>query len=243
VNWRLEMGLDFNEKGYVIRVSEAAAIQMCLHGLEAYTIYRKGGTQRKEAMTETFGLVWGHEVTQADGRTLYSVDLVSMDISAEFGKSFCRPYPETFTLKKDIVTSFWPQYEFIGDFHTHPYRTIEEVVAYKGLSLSDEDKTYVEEASDTWIRHNYRACLILTISRLKRRSDFVSVDGNVLMFTMGNYRLWLHAHVTRREGDSLAFSENADIDLYCPSFFSPDEYTKFGRLTKKARLQFEPGEH
>ena len=73
-----------------------------------------------------------------------------------------------------------------------------------------------------------------------RQTDFVNA---LLMFTMGNYRLWLHAHVTRREGDSLAFSEKADIDLYCPSFFSPDEYPKFGRLTKKARLQFEPGEH
>jgi hypothetical protein len=62
---------------------------------------------------------------------------------------------------------------------------------------------------------------------------------------MGNYRLWLHAHVTQRVGDSLIFSDKADIDLYCPYFFSPDEYTKFGRLTKKARarLQFEPGQH
>ncbi|HVN23341.1 MAG TPA: hypothetical protein VMT71_05180 [Syntrophorhabdales bacterium] len=237
------MGLDFNEKGYVIRVSESAAIQMCLHGLEAYTIYRKAGRRHKEAMTETFGLVWGHEVTQADGRTLYSVDLVSMDISAEFGKSFCRPYPEAFTLKKDIVTSFWPQYEFLGDFHTHPFKTIEDVVASKGFSLSKEDKTYVQEASDTWARHNYRACLVLTISRLKRRSDFVSLNGNVLTFTMGNYRLWLHAHVTQRENDSLIFSDTADIELYCPSFNGPDEYTKFGRLKKKTRLHYEPGEH
>jgi hypothetical protein len=237
------MSLYFNEKGYVIRVSESAAIQMCLHGLEAYTIYRKAGKQRMEAMTETFGLVWGHELTQTDGRTLYSVDLVSMDISAEFGKSFCRPYPEAFTLKKDIVTSFWPHYEFLGDFHTHPYRTIEAVMASKGLSLSDEDKHYVEDASDTWVRHNYRVCLVLTISRLKRRSDFVSVEGNLLMFTMGNYRLWLHAYVTQKDSESLIFSDQAAIDLYCPSFFSPDEYTKFGRLKKKARLQFEPGEH
>ena len=237
------MSLNFNENGYVIRVSESAAIQMCLHGLEAYTIYRKAGRHRKEAMTETFGLVWGHEVTQADGRTLYSVDLVSMDVSAEFGRSFCQPYPEAFTLKKDIVTSFWPHYEFLGDFHTHPFRTIEEAIACKGFSLSREDKTYVEKASDTWARHNFRTSLVLTISRLKRRSDFVSLNGNVLAFTMGNYRLWLHAHVTEQQDESLIFSENANIELYCPSFYGPDEYTKFGRLKKKSRLQFEPGEH
>lgn len=110
----------YNPDGYVVKVSEAALAQICLNGLEAYVIGGNGPKGRTNLL-ETYGLLWGHEVSLPDGKTLYSIEFMSVDTSAATTRNSFLPNPSALHMKTDIISSFWPQYEFIGDFHTHPY--------------------------------------------------------------------------------------------------------------------------
>lgn len=116
----------YNVNGYIIRIGENALIQMCLNGLEAYSIAHKEG-KRFQKHLETLGLLWGHELELSNKKTLYCVELASVDTSAERYHDSCEPNDDALELKRNILTSFWPQYDFLGDFHTHPYKNYLEV--------------------------------------------------------------------------------------------------------------------
>jgi len=115
-----------NTSGYIIRISEQAPVHMCLSGMEAFSAshLRRGPRIR----LETYGSLWGHEVRLPRGRTLYSVEMAAVDTSAKMENDEVRPAPAALDLKRDVMTSFWPQLEFLGDFHTHPERKAADVV-------------------------------------------------------------------------------------------------------------------
>lgn len=129
---------EFNQHGYIVRVSENSLIQMCLNGIEAYVVKHKQGKGKKSKnMIETYGLLWGHQINQPDKKTLYCVEMVSIDTSAVRDTNSVIPRKLALRLKKDLLTSFWPQYEFLGDFHTHPYEHYKEVLDEKDMNLAE----------------------------------------------------------------------------------------------------------
>jgi len=72
---------DYNSRGYIIRISENALIQMVLNGLEAYSIFHRG-IKGPRVTLETLGWLWGYEVVLANKQNLYS----GKDVSLYFGK-------------------------------------------------------------------------------------------------------------------------------------------------------------
>jgi hypothetical protein len=124
---------------YYIRISENALIQLVLNGLEAYSVYHQG-KKRAETRLETYGLLWGHETHLPNNNgILYSIELISVDTSAERAHSFCSPNDSALQLKRDIMTSFLPHYDFLGDFHTHPYKKYTDVTKNKCYNYSADD--------------------------------------------------------------------------------------------------------
>ena len=105
----------YNDNGYIIRIGENALIQMCLNGLEAYSIAHKKG-KRSQKPLETLGLLWGHELELSNKKTLYCVEFASIDTSAERNHDSCEPNDEALELKRNVLTSFWPQYDFLEIF-------------------------------------------------------------------------------------------------------------------------------
>lgn len=238
---------EYNTDGYVIRLSEEALIQMCLNGLEAYSIAHKGGEFRTRGI-ETFGLLWGHEITLSDQRTLYCVEILSIDTSADRKIDSCYPLDATLELKRDILTSFWPQYDFLGDFHSHPYDTKDEVINGKLYEFSQQDIDSVEGRSDFWLKHNYRVGLVLTVAKLARTSnkEHKWIEPNTIEFTLGNYRLWLSGYVTYlKDSKQIRLSSHKDdkVVLDCPAILGLiGEYTEFGRgIRKRITRRHRPG--
>ncbi|HYF76068.1 MAG TPA: hypothetical protein VD973_02960 [Symbiobacteriaceae bacterium] len=225
------MGQAPNQTGYVIRIEEPALIQLCLAGLEAYSVahLREG----PRIQLETYGTLWGHKVDLPDGRPLYSVQMATTDTSARMARSSVETAEGSLELKRDLMTSFWPQLEFLGDFHTHPYRHPEEV-GPEQYSFSKGDREDIEDRSDFWLRHGYRVGLVLTIAQLKRASsrDHRWLEENTIEFTLGNYRMWLKAYVVSDCDGRLSVSADDDPDvlLDCPALVGlQGEYTPFGR--------------
>lgn len=126
-------------KGYVVRVHENALIQMCLSGLEAYSIWHRQKGPRTRL--ETYGALWGHELSLPGGPTVYSVEMATVDTSAERTHDAVTPVWDALQLKRDVMTSFWPQYDFLGDFHTHPYASTRSWGKGKGTMSSAKGTT------------------------------------------------------------------------------------------------------
>lgn len=218
-----------NPNGYVIRLSEPALIYLCQAGLEAYSVQHQG----KRAL-ETYGLLWGHQLTMQDGRTLFAIEMATVDTSAQRKKDEVTPNENSLALKQDIMTSYWPQLKFLGDFHTHPHRSADEVVAERLYEFSELDRESIEAYPDFWREHGYRVGLVMTIALLKRRSsrsDRRLPDGT-LEFTLSNYRFWLKANVAYSDAEGLRLTADADeqVLLDCPALLGlQGEYTTFGR--------------
>lgn len=236
----------FIREGYVVRVSENALIQLCLSGLEAYSVWHR----QKGARTrlETYGGLWGHELVLPGGRMLYSVELATVDTSAERGHDYAYPVDGALELKRDVMTSFWPQYDFLGDFHTHPYKTLSEAVGkkFRNYVFSEADRERIEDHSQYWVKQNYRVGLVLTIAQMARasRREHTKIEEGTVEFTLGNYRLWLKAYVAYRENQSLKVSKDDEpmVTLDCPSLIGQTRpYTPFGRGTSGHHAGHRPG--
>jgi len=221
----------FNSNGYIIRISENAVIQMCLNGLEAYSIAHKRG-KRFQKHLETLGQLWGHELELPNKKTLYCVELTSIDTSAERYQDSCEPNDEALQLKRNILTSFWPQYDFLGDFHTHPYQNYLDVPKEKLYLFSEADFESIENRTEFWEPNNYRVGLVLTIAQMSKRSSkgFRRYDSSTLEFTLGNYRVWLKGYVAYIDGKEIKLSEHYDdgVLLECPALTGLNmAYTEF----------------
>jgi hypothetical protein len=210
----------YNKDGYIIRISETPLIQMILNGLEAYNVHEKI-IKRNQKKIETMGLLWGHEHF-LDNKLLYCIEMMSIETSAERHKSYVMPNDDSLKLKGDIITSFWPQYDFLGDFHSHPYGNYNDVNAEKGYRYSNGDYKFIENDSDKWNKYNYRVGLVLTISTMERRGTrpYQWIDNyTTIEFTLGNCRMWLKGYVTYSKEDNVIVSAHDDKNVYldCPA--------------------------
>lgn len=224
---------EYNADGYIIRIAENALIQMCLNGLEAYSIAHKKG-KRFHKHLETLGQLWGHELELPNKKILYCVELASIDTSAERNHNSCEPNDEALQLKRNILTSFWPQYDFLGDFHTHPCQNYLDVSKDKWYLFSDDDYESIENRTEFWEPKNYRIGLVLTIAQMGKRSSkgFRWYDSSTLEFTLGHYRMWLKGYVAYITGNGIKLSEHDDemVLLECPSMTGLNRaYTEFDK--------------
>lgn len=222
---------DINSNGYIIRIGENALIQMCLNSLEAYSIAHKKG-KRLQKNLETLGLLWGHELELSNKKTLYCVELATIDTSAERNHDSCELNDDSLELKRNVLSSFWPQYDFLGDFHTHPYQNYLDVPKEKLYSFSKEDYESIENRTEFWEPKNYRVGLVLTIAQMTKRSSkgFRRYNSSTLEFTLGNYRVWLKGYVAYMAEKRIKLTEHDDdkVLLECPALTGLNmSYTKF----------------
>ena len=124
----------------IIRMSEQAIISMALNGIEAYSIKHAA---EGELRLETCGALFGYEVCLPDGRILYQIEMANVDTSAGRLKSSVSPNPLAMKRKANIMSQFWPHLKYIGDYHTHPYRTRADVFSVKKKKVLVEVTTGV----------------------------------------------------------------------------------------------------
>lgn len=240
------------EDYYYIKMSEDALIQLVLNGLEAFTILHPGKIKSKTRL-ETYGLLWGHQISLPNNNgILYSIETVSIDTSAERKRSSCMPNDSALSLKRDIMTSFWPQYDFLGDFHTHPYLDHNKVKENKYYDFSKVDYESLENYSDYWMMHNYRVGLVLTIAMLKKKSSKLPcyLQNNTIEFTLGNYRLWIKGYLAtynceeeKEKTLKVTDHDEENVILICPSLLGLEtEFSPFGKGKRGRGDRHLPGD-
>lgn len=224
-----------NFNGYVVKITESAFIDMCLSALEAYCVQHK---RKQKGALETYGLVWGHEASMQNGKTLYTVQKVSIDTSAKRTSDSTTPKSESLYLKCGFIASYFPDMEFLGDFHTHPYTaeeaTSKDVRKEKFYEFSVEDVERFNTNGD-FKDFGYRVGLVMAIAYVKRKSQNIGRlakwcnDASAAEFRFSNYRIWLQAYVTCiNSQNKIELADNDDVMLEVPGILGLNgPYTPF----------------
>lgn len=239
-----------NPKGYIVRLSESAIISICLSAMEAYSVTHKGRKKTIKSKLETYGTLWGSSIKLVNGKRLYNIEMACVDTSAEIESDSCSYNDMAITLKRDVISSYWPHLEFLGDFHSHPYSDLSEVSSIKGYYFSEGDIDDLKDNQKFWKKHKYRVGLVITIASMGKASKkepgwLNDKNKNTVIFSFGNYRLWITAYIVFKEDGTLKYSEDdADFVLLdCPALVGLRcEHTTFGRVTNGKVSKHEPGE-
>ncbi len=235
---------------HIIQISDDALMEMSLATLEAYVVPQrqigKLGSKGIKTELETYGLLWGHEVLLPDSDILYSVRKLTVDSMAERRNSSVLP-SEGLNVVKDLITSYWPQYSFLGDFHSHPYEHYKDVEEIKGYEFSEGDRESMLQKKEN--DDDFRISLVMTIASLKKASNSEPkfISENTINWTFNNYRFWLSACLVYREYDEekdeldeIVLLPNSsswkkeyssddidDVYLHCPYLSSPWQIETF----------------
>jgi hypothetical protein len=235
-----------NPHGYFVRVSEDALVQLVLSGLEAYCIEHARGDGKRGSAVETYATLWGHQVRAGeDGPTVYCVEHVGVDTSADRGRWSVLPSGEALALKREVMASLWPQYDFLGDVHTHPFGHVSEVTPFE-TGFSDVDRQDIVGRSDYWQSQGYRVGLVLTIAWMKKgvvdpKAEILK--PNILRLTLRNVRMWLTAYVVhsiRRTPADLGVTDE-QVVLDCPALTGLNlHYQPMGKVATGRRRKYVP---
>ena len=226
----------------IIRISEAALIQIILTALEAYTVPHKVKVAKRRGV-ETIGQLWGHSLILPNGSHLHAIEAATPDTSAERSRDAVIVHDDALDVKIDVVTSFFPQFSFMGDFHTHPYpdAKVSEVDARRMYRFSEVDHQSIEAAQAYYRARGYKIGLVMAIAETSRTLETASTSATI-RFSLGRYCLWLHAVAYEKTEDGglvvLEEDETERLILECPAICGlTGAYSEFGRRFGKGGHQ------
>jgi hypothetical protein len=239
--------IDNDDIEYGVRFSEPALINLILNSLEAYTIVHKNKPKaNKQRWLEVFGHLFGHVVEVGEGQKIFHVEFINTDTSSKQENDSVLYNKDAACLKRDIVRSFWPSYQYLGDFHTHPYGHYSEVDERKGFYLSQGDREEFACNNSFWKDMKHQLSVVASIGYMDRagtkEASYVGGLTNCVEFTLGNYRIWLAAYFSYEKNGKLAYSQDNCESIYidCPNitgFYW--EHTPFGRVkVTKRRVRY-----
>ena len=204
---------------------------MVLNGIEAYSVKHYG---KGKYRLETCGALFGYEVKLNENKILYQIEMANVDTSAERSENSVLPNRVAMNKKANIMSKYWPHIKYIGDYHTHPYNNIAEVLSTeieKGASKGDNKGYYLSVGDRDWLNENsvsckecgYKVGLLITIAELKRKGKILNNITNSQMqtieFNLDDLKIWISAYYTFEKDNKLFYSKNNDknITIECPS--------------------------
>ena len=204
----------------VVWLDDKAIEDIVLVALEAYTVPRKG-----VRFTETYGMCFGstkikEEERQADGKhsTRYlHVSSVHIQLRAEGFSNKVIYDLRSLEAQMEVASHLFPQLDIVGDFHTHPYKTVDELRAIKGWEYSDSDEAVIPDWAGPLRRMGYhpRASLIVGIATGSRKIPKPGrFKPNVIRFSIDKYHFYIASY--RIIGDRYS---SKNIKIYPISLF------------------------
>lgn len=183
---------------YLVNISESAFRSITLATIESYSgVSPPRGKGRPRKYLETYGLLWGYETTLRNGKPCFTVEAATTDVNAERDHTSVTPSKHGLQTMNAIVSAYWPNWRFIGDFHSHPYKPKQSMP--RRPFLSREDIETVEDVDSPYPSLGYRVCLLTSIKQMTRRGgkEPEYLGTNAMEWTMHNLRLSLAAWVAQ----------------------------------------------
>ncbi|MFP4055968.1 MAG: hypothetical protein ACLF0G_03775 [Candidatus Brocadiia bacterium] len=203
-----------------VLVDDPALQDMLIGALEAYSVPKGPGSR----YTEVYGVCFGSVRTEEErGRGWGRHQLVRVVVARVALQLRARTAP-TYSVRSrrsqevhlEMAHELFPHLELVGDFHSHPYESLEALQRLRGWQYNDEDeednRAWVEELAGSGYRP--RVGLILAIARAGRRGRVGRAPApNVLRTRFGRCHCFLAVHRINRDG---AYS-TTDVSLRCPT--------------------------
>ncbi|HMQ17219.1 MAG TPA: hypothetical protein PKC49_14720 [Phycisphaerae bacterium] len=208
-----------------IWIREPALQDMLLSAMEAYLVPAGSGVPS----TEVYGIVFGSQrVTRpARGRSRresvadINIERVCIQHRAKGSPSEVVADQRSETAQLVLGEQLFPYWHLLGDFHTHTYRSLDELLRQRGWRYSSHD----EAANVDWCErllamgHRPRLALILAITRAKRSGTACreSWNGNshVVRVAAGRCHCFIAAYRICPDG---SYATDG-VALRCPHLF------------------------
>jgi hypothetical protein len=197
--WHDELEKEFVSVEVVL---EARALEgMLIYALEAYLSPRP---PRRKGY-EVYGIVMGMTRDIDHGRPRDGVTItryVSVmrshpQLSAEGHTTSVVPNPRSLHAILSATAAFYPQYQAVGDFHSHLYDDLTAMEGKKGwlFSRSDEDTNVDLARAMTGLGHHLHVTFVTAIARCTQRVTRSRYRGlaNTIQISLGNCRVILAA--------------------------------------------------
>ena len=172
-------------------------MQMTLATIAAYDVPKQSpGKGNSARWNESFGLLWGHRVSNRNGTVIYSVEHTTIDGHATSAHSWVLPSSDYREKLSEVLPAFWPSARLVGEFHSHPYKPNDTFPVTPGLSDADLKGIEIEEM-ETLKKAGVRVFLVMSIKGLKKAAWAVGgyKPSNQLQWSMGRYKFALTAYV------------------------------------------------
>lgn len=209
---------------YIVSISESAFFSIMMSALEAYQVGHSSDASKDNSMVEVYGNLWGYKSQTQRNESILRVVMADADLSAKAEPDQTTPHPDAYIIKTDFADAYFPEIEYLGDFHSHPWTEGEK---RSELTL-ERDECYCRSPADTSFADTlqksgrpYRLQIITTIFKrdkiVKREDGYIKDDFSCLRFRYANMTIWIKAYVFDMNGD--AFRKVADkmVAILCPS--------------------------
>ena len=206
----------------VVSISEQAFFTIVTAALEAYKVDHSKLEDGSEIRLETFGNLWGHESSTSGGSDIYHITSADVSTSASREQHSVLPKDEAYDLKSQFVEYFFPELQYLGDYHSHPY-SLENNVRTE-LDLERQELYHFSPADFKAVKYeqeqgkNYRVGLVVTVferdERVGRKDTWMD-DSSCVRFQYDNLTIWIKTYVW--SGDDYRRRADKKVTLVCPA--------------------------
>ena len=194
-DWTFDV--DEKHEEIVVSLDEKAIEDIVLVALEAYAVPRRG-----VAFTETYGICFGSTKSTEEKRLAHGkhtirhieVESVHIQLRAEGYSNKVTYDLRSLDAQMEVAKVLFPQLDIVGDFHTHPYKTVGELRKYRGWRYSGADEAVIPMWVDPLRAKGYhpRASLVVAIaSGSKRITAPGRLKKNVIRFSVNKYHFYV----------------------------------------------------
>ena len=209
----------------IVSLSDSAFFSIVTSAMEAYSVCHQDSPKDEHVPVETYRNLWGYQAATKRNESVLHVVLADSDVSAKRELGSVSPADTAFELKRDFADSFFPELEYLGDFHSHPWDESEaktELNVQRSLyhQQSSDDQKFAKYQHE--LGKPYRLQLIVTVferpNMVKRTSGHLDDDLSCIRFQYDKRTIWIKAYAYRlneKEGTSRKVNKD-NIALICP---------------------------
>jgi len=204
--------VDASFEEMVVQLDPHAVQDLLLASLEAFAVPR--GRHR---FTEAYGLCFGtvreagvepDRPAEADGlrrKRIVQVSRVATQVRARATGDSVTPNDESARVHLQVAEQVFEHLELLGDYHTHPWRSLEVCKRNRGWEMSDADHRHLS----AWAQaqraagRQPRFALVLAVSRAGRVGRrFSRAAPNRVHLYVGQYSVFIAAYRLWLDGSS-----------------------------------------
>ncbi|HNY65457.1 MAG TPA: hypothetical protein PKM41_08445 [Deltaproteobacteria bacterium] len=118
----------------IVHITETAFLSILVSAIEAFPSKYEGRKKPRKSFPEgeVYGLLFGQSICKKSNDVYHASIAIPMQILSDRTPALVHPSSRHFERIRTVIQAY-PMYQFLGTFHSHPYRKDE----YRGIDSSD----------------------------------------------------------------------------------------------------------